>query len=161
MLEKFKIAFYALIVGLVLVLPSLAHSDEDATSCKGWNCNIEGQICPQGVPGASGGDFICTNSKWVEMAKSCKGWNCSIEGQICPKDVPGASAGDFICTNSKWVQIRRHGKQWPGRDPTCTGEYRHLNADVCEMLNTRYNERKSHWYKSHWYRQSPLNLHGP
>ena len=123
MLEKFKIAFYALIVGLVLVLPSLAHSDEDATSCKGWNCNIEGQICPQGVP--------------------------------------GASAGDFICTNSKWGQIRRHGKQWPGRDPTCTGEYRHLNADVCEMLNTRYNERKSHWYKSHWYRQSPLNLHGP
>ena len=70
MLQKFKITSCVVIVMLILVLPSLAHSVENATSCKGWNCRIEGQICPQGVPGASAGDFICTNSKWVQMATS-------------------------------------------------------------------------------------------
>jgi len=119
MLQKFKTAIYALIVGLVLVSHSSAQTGiPDATSCKGWNCSIEGQICPQGVPGASAGDFICTNSKWVQMldvpaqkpvdniakATSCRGFKCDIEGQICPQGVPGASSGDFICTNSKWVQ---------------------------------------------------------
>ena len=120
MLQKFKTAIYALIVGLVLVSHSSAQTGiPDATSCKGWNCSIEGQICPQGVPGASAGDFICTNSKWVQMldvpaqkpvdniakATSCRGFKCDIEGQICPQGVPGASSGSHICRNSTWQPI--------------------------------------------------------
>tara|TARA_X000000368_G_C23058038_1_gene725076 strand:+ start:8011 stop:9975 length:1965 start_codon:yes stop_codon:yes gene_type:complete len=35
-----------------------------ATSCGGWNCSIEGQICPQGAPGASGTSYVCKNKKW-------------------------------------------------------------------------------------------------
>lgn len=38
----------------------------DATSCSGWDCSIEGQFCPKGVPGATSGNFLCTNKKWVK-----------------------------------------------------------------------------------------------
>jgi hypothetical protein len=46
---------------------------KDATSCRGWDCSIEGQICPQGVPGASEGDYQCTNSRWVLESKNTGG----------------------------------------------------------------------------------------
>jgi hypothetical protein len=42
----------------------------DATSCKGWDCTIEGQKCPKGAPGAENSDFFCKNSKWTEGAGS-------------------------------------------------------------------------------------------
>ena len=32
---------------------------ENAKSCKGHTCTIEGQICPKGVPGASGMSYLC------------------------------------------------------------------------------------------------------
>jgi hypothetical protein len=125
MLQKLKITSYALIVGLVLVSHSSAQTViPDATSCAGWNCKIQGQICPQGVPGASAGNFICRNSKWAQMATSCAGWNCKIQGQICPQGVPGASAEDFICKNSKWVKLPpMAGWRWEGyRSPrSCYG----------------------------------------
>ena len=74
MLQKFKITFYALIVLLVLVLPSQADAVEFyADSCKGWNCSIEKQVCPQGAEGASDKSFICSNSRWEPTA-----WNQDI-----------------------------------------------------------------------------------
>ena len=39
----------------------------DATSCSGWDCNIEGQFCPKGVPGASTGNFLCQDKKWMQV----------------------------------------------------------------------------------------------
>ena len=39
----------------------------DATSCSGWDCEIEGQFCPMGVPGASSGNFLCKDKKWVKV----------------------------------------------------------------------------------------------
>ena len=39
----------------------------DATSCSGWDCNIEGQFCPKGVPGASAGNFLCKDKKWMQV----------------------------------------------------------------------------------------------
>ena len=66
MLQKFKITSYALIVGLVLVLPSQTIAESGyAKSCKGWNCSHDGQLCPQGAKGASDKSFICLNSQWV------------------------------------------------------------------------------------------------
>ena len=86
-----------------------------ATSCSGYDCSIEGQFCPKGSVGASDGNYICTNKKWVKTdsrpataiiadATSCSGYDCSIEGQFCPKGSVGASAGNYICTNKKWVK---------------------------------------------------------
>jgi len=37
-----------------------------ATSCKGWDCTIEGQKCPKGVPGAASTDYYCKNRKWTQ-----------------------------------------------------------------------------------------------
>ena len=37
----------------------------NATSCTGWECSIEGQLCPKGVPGASAGNYLCKDNKWV------------------------------------------------------------------------------------------------
>lgn len=66
MLQKFKITSCALIVGLVLVLPSQTIAESGyAKSCKGWNCSHDGQLCPQGAKGASDKSFICLNSQWV------------------------------------------------------------------------------------------------
>ena len=42
-----------------------------ATSCKGWDCTIEGQKCPKGVPGASRSDYICKNRKWIPSCDDC------------------------------------------------------------------------------------------
>ena len=68
MLQKFKITSYALIVGLVLVLPSQTIAESGyAKSCKGWNCSHDGQLCPQGAKGASDRGYICENSKWVRI----------------------------------------------------------------------------------------------
>jgi hypothetical protein len=108
MLQKFKIAFYAIIIGLVLVLPSQTIAESGyAESCKGWDCPYEGQVCPQGVPGASGGNYICKNSKWEPiLAESCKGWDCNHDGQLCPQGADGASGGNFICLKSKWVSTK-------------------------------------------------------
>jgi hypothetical protein len=68
MLQKLKITSYALIVLLVLVLPSQADAIEKyAGSCAGFDCTLEGQICPQGAEGASDRNYVCTNSKWKKM----------------------------------------------------------------------------------------------
>ena len=46
--------------------PSPPTPIPDATSCNGWDCEIEGQFCPQGVPGASTDSYTCSNKKWVK-----------------------------------------------------------------------------------------------
>jgi hypothetical protein len=47
------------------------NSPDVATSCKGWDCTIEGQKCPKGVPGAVRFDYICKNRKWVPSCDDC------------------------------------------------------------------------------------------
>ncbi len=96
MSQKLKLIPYALIALLVLSLPSqaVAQTDALATSCKGWECDKPGQICPQGVPGASDGDYICgRKNKWEKcdydyMRRKCSGkadgytmWLCA----NCPR----------------------------------------------------------------------------
>ena len=77
MLQKLKITSYALIVLLVLVLPSQVDAVEFyADSCAGWDCSHEGQVCPQGAEGASDRSYICTNSKWVENIMREKRGGC-------------------------------------------------------------------------------------
>jgi hypothetical protein len=111
----------------VELLPRPCRDDEDyclpgdhmAASCKGWECNTEGQVCPQGVPGASTASYICDNKKWVELippkpmeTAHCKwqrwkgtyGPNCKENGLFCPQGVPGAPEHSYVCTNFKWVE---------------------------------------------------------
>ena len=38
----------------------------EATSCAGYDCSIEGQFCPKGSTGASAGNYICTNKRWIK-----------------------------------------------------------------------------------------------
>ena len=120
MFQKFKITFYALIVLLVLALPSQVGADNPRTeyddfgntgtgfanSCKGWDCAQEGLLCLEGRDGAKGTSFICANKKWGLLeVDSCKGWDCSHEGQICPKGADGAKGTSFICRKSKWEPV--------------------------------------------------------
>jgi len=69
MLQKLKITSYALIVLLVFVLPSIAYSYSwrIAKSCRGYDCRIEGRICPKGAEGASAGSYIYWNYKRKKM----------------------------------------------------------------------------------------------
>ena len=69
MLQKFKIKSYAIIVGLVLVLPHYANAlDLFTSSCGGYECDgKDGQVCLNGSDGANGTGYICTNGKWVPM----------------------------------------------------------------------------------------------
>jgi hypothetical protein len=87
-----------------------ASSVPNATSCHGWACNIEGQVCPLGTPGASDGTYVCQNGSWTKSssqipnATSCHGWACSIENQVCPLGTPGASDGTYVCQNGSWTK---------------------------------------------------------
>ena len=75
MFQKFKITFYALIVLLVLVLPSQAVAQKwignigtgYADSCAGQDCAQEGLICRQGTHGANDRSYICRKSKWKKI----------------------------------------------------------------------------------------------
>ena len=47
------------------------QSIPNAKSCKGWNCSIEGQYCPPGVPGSGGSGYTCCKKKWTKGRKNC------------------------------------------------------------------------------------------
>jgi hypothetical protein len=47
---------------------STTTSSQVATSCKGWSCNIDGEYCPQGVPGAANNSYVCKNGTWTSTA---------------------------------------------------------------------------------------------
>lgn len=47
------------------------QSIPNAKSCRGWNCSIEGQYCPPGVPGSSRGGYTCCNKKWRSGKRNC------------------------------------------------------------------------------------------
>ena len=54
--------------GLENASDSNAPMIPDATSCHGSNCDIVGQFCPKGVPGASTSNYLCKNKKeWEEV----------------------------------------------------------------------------------------------
>ena len=44
------------------------YGSEDATSCTGWDCSINGQFCPNGAPGSGKTNYLCTSLKWVATA---------------------------------------------------------------------------------------------
>ena len=75
MFHQLKITSCAFIVALVpflfLPLPTLAQMPHPltpmASSCKGWECTIEGQVCFEGLPGASDASYVCTDNKWEEF----------------------------------------------------------------------------------------------
>jgi len=41
-------------------------SSPPASSCHGWDCNVEKQRCLSGTPGAGNSNWTCVNKKWVE-----------------------------------------------------------------------------------------------
>lgn len=47
---------------------STTASSQVATSCKGWSCDIDGQYCPQGAPGAPNNSYVCKNGTWTSTA---------------------------------------------------------------------------------------------
>ena len=63
----------------------------NATSCRGWKCDTDGQFCPASQPGSSGTGFCCRSGKWVSG--------------ICPDVVTKNSAveptGDFLIKNRR------------------------------------------------------------
>ena len=149
MLQKFKIMSCAFIVALVLVLPSQAVA-QNATSCKGWQCNIPGQVCPQGVPGASGADFVCgEDNKWrkievfdvqrVPAADQCKGWECNLEGQVCPPGAPGAGNDAYICSMSKWMELDAGGCAVAGLTPRLSQNV--VQWGLCKETRTGIGDR--------------------
>lgn len=146
MLQKFKIMSCAFIVALVLVLPSQAVA-QNATSCKGWQCNIPGQVCPQGVPGASGADFVCgEDNKWrkievfdvqrVPAADQCKGWECNLEGQVCPPGAPGAGNDAYICSMSEWMELDAGGCTVAGLTPRLSQNV--FQWELCDDSEKQY-----------------------
>ena len=52
---------------------SSAKNIANATSCKGWTCDINGQVCPQGTPGASDASYICQNGTWIKTTSAAVG----------------------------------------------------------------------------------------
>jgi len=79
----------------------------DATSCSGWDCTIEGQFCPKGLPGASSYAYTCGypetselndhltagNLHWIargDTRPSCKSFDYYKESQDCSLSLQAA-----------------------------------------------------------------------
>jgi len=79
----------------------------DATSCSGWDCTIEGQFCPKGLPGASSYAYTCGypetselndhltagNLHWIARGPerpSCKSFDYYKESQGCTLSLQAA-----------------------------------------------------------------------
>ena len=77
----FYIVIFILAIYLVIQFMSINYKDNfsnynehfesataipNATNCNGWTCSIEGQVCPQGTPGASDGTYVCQNGSWTK-----------------------------------------------------------------------------------------------
>ena len=58
----------AITIIVAIALSSNKKSIPDAKSCSGWDCEVEGQTCPKGVPGSANGPYCCKNKKWVAGA---------------------------------------------------------------------------------------------
>lgn len=75
----------------------------DATSCPGWNCNVDRQFCPKGAPGASTSNYLCSSVddklKWVSV-NTKPGSQCStLSGSADCNSQFGIAKGD--CTMVK------------------------------------------------------------
>ncbi len=78
-----------------------------ASSCVGYSCTSEGQICLAGSNGAGSDNWVCRRDyisgelKWtkepLQIANSCPGFDCSIEGQICKAGSDGAGSNNWVC----------------------------------------------------------------
>ena len=79
----------------------------DATSCSGWDCTIEGQFCPKGLPGASSYAYTCGypetselndhltagNLHWIargDTRPSCKSFDYTKDSQSCSLSLQAA-----------------------------------------------------------------------
>eukprot|EP00039_Didymoeca_costata_P019413 m.337443 g.337443 ORF g.337443 m.337443 type:complete len:712 (-) comp18135_c0_seq1:199-2334(-) len=64
---KERTTYYYRVAGEKPKNPSVPN----ATTCHGWTCSIEGQICPPNVPGASDGGDRCCNGAWRVGMNPC------------------------------------------------------------------------------------------
>jgi hypothetical protein len=80
----------------------------DATSCSGWDCTIEGQFCPKGLPGSTSYAYTCGypetselsndhltagNLHWIargDTRPSCKSFDYSKDSQACSLSLQAA-----------------------------------------------------------------------
>lgn len=97
----------------------------NAINCKGLPCSIEGQLCPQGTPGAKSGNFCCYGKKWTKVkSPSCKVKNVSPYQKVKDDECNGQGVGlggpmrnaiyEFAKKNAKkggWVY--EHPKEMP------------------------------------------------
>ena len=73
----------------------------NATSCKGWDCKIYGQFCPQGVTGADDTGYLCSAvGKWVAATIDqgrCRPHTCIDNYEFfsgkCVESAPGLPTG--------------------------------------------------------------------
>jgi hypothetical protein len=72
-----------------------------AESCTGWDCDIENQMCPQGVDGAADDCYWCIDGTWTACETI---WD----------DLPdGCPTGEFCCGDIYWELRVRLGFKMP------------------------------------------------
>ena len=106
------------------------------TVCHGYACTAaqQGELCPQGTPGAADRDFRCCDLKMVSGPQPgspapkctgpppepgnmtvCHGYSCTPEqqGELCPKGTPGAADRDFRCCAGRLISGQNPGDPAP------------------------------------------------
>lgn len=68
----------------------------NAKSCKGWDCSINGQYCPPGVPGSSKKGYTCCNKKWKSGKLNCKPKYILHNAFDCPKGTEPVQSVDCV-----------------------------------------------------------------
>ena len=112
------------------VKEGFSSKPENAESCKGYNCTIEGQICPKGVPGASGMSYLCQKNDKNELEwKGCKAFDlhndCSPisrtgEG-LCSNGIGGEVQSGF--TKDECMKLDRNKKKYDDGKGTVIPDY--------------------------------------
>ena len=128
MLQKFKIAFYAIIVWLVLPSQAVAENPHlngipAAASCGGWDCsqNPNRQLCLKGTPGAKREHYICMHerdNKWIAAAGGTK--TRADQALEWEKQTAELVADVFRIANYITTEHRRN---WPSMDGNCPEAY--------------------------------------
>lgn len=89
-----------------------------AESCSGYNCTIENQICPKGVPGASKSSYVCKNKKWKECPTFELDDNCNVrksgEG-LCSNGIGGKVRSGY--TKEECMNLPNNKKKYETVDP--------------------------------------------
>ena len=101
-----------------------------AEECKGYNCTIEGQICPKGVPGASGMNYLCQENDKGELKwKPCKAFDFTNDctpitkngNGLCSNGIGGEVQSGF--TKEECMKLDRNKKIYDDGDGTVIPDY--------------------------------------